>query len=68
MVALIIFLLLTFAAGCFVVGSVVVEARQMGRVVLPIDEKTQVHTDRSRQEEGGQFARERSTTVAVGAR
>lgn len=37
LVLFIVVMLLTFIVGCFVVGSVIVEARQNGRPMLPED-------------------------------
>lgn len=37
LVLFIVVMLLTFIVGCFVVGSVIVEARQKGRPMLPED-------------------------------
>lgn len=69
MVPLILFIvvtLLTFVVGCFVVGSVIVEARRDGRPMLPEDPRPEP-APVTVSVEPAASGRPRSTTIVVSA-
>ncbi|MBW3085805.1 hypothetical protein KEM60_02016 [Austwickia sp. TVS 96-490-7B] len=71
MVALILFILfvlVTFGTGCFIVGSVIVDARREGRHVLPAHNRARLAAARVRTDAATVRARQRSAALATSAR